>query len=174
MVLLPKPHKQGFRPITVTSTVSRIFDAAVARAMAGAAERSGLLETTTRQAGAIPGRRTTDIMLSLLREAKQVQGTTTLAVATDVAGGFNNLRADLVEKEIARRWPGKAPFFRSFLADLKAVIESQLGRSGPLALPRGAPQSSPPVPDPMGRFHTAVKALSTAGIKTGRVIAIQE
>jgi len=103
LVLIPKQGKdastvKGWRPVSLLSVVSK----GVERAVAGWLGTTGLVEGWfgQGQAGGIPGRSTTDIVLRMLAEVEKDEDVDSwkAVVLMDVKGAFNAARKDYVYK----------------------------------------------------------------------------
>lgn len=91
MIFIPKPEAKGFRPISVTSTMCRLYERLVQRRLEYLAERKDWIHSF--QFGFRTVRSAMDCVATVTADILQGFGTgkSTLAFAIDIKDAFNSI-----------------------------------------------------------------------------------
>ncbi|TQW06752.1 reverse transcriptase, RNaseH [Cordyceps javanica] len=151
VVMIPKMNKRdlsdvgSWRPISLLSCLSKGLERVIARRMAYAALRNGILHPS--QAGALPKRSAVDIVASLIYDIEKAlaAGKVATLVTEDVMGAFDAiLRNRMVLCLRQQGWPDfLIRCIASFLLDRQASVRFQDTTTPSTKLGFGLPQGSP-------------------------------
>ncbi|TQV90123.1 endonuclease/reverse transcriptase [Cordyceps javanica] len=151
VVMIPKSNKRdlsdvsSWRPISLLSCLSKGLERVIARRMAHAALKNGILHPS--QAGALPKRSAVDIVTSLVYDIEKAlaAGKVATLVTADVMGAFDAiLRNRMVLCLRQQGWPDfLIRWIASFLLDRQASVRFQDTTTPRTKLGCGLPQGSP-------------------------------
>ncbi|OAA34233.1 reverse transcriptase [Beauveria brongniartii RCEF 3172] len=151
VVMIPKLNKRNlsdvstWRPISLLSCLSKGLERVIARRMAYAAIKYGILHPN--QAGALPKRSAVDIVVSLIYDIEKAlaAGKVATLVTEDVMGAFDAiLRNRMILRLRQQGWPDfLIRWIASFLLDRLASVRFQDTTTPSARLRCGLPQGSP-------------------------------
>ena len=139
----PLDSPASFRPISLTSCVSKLFERIILSRLLFFVESNSIL--SSRQAGFRPGRSTLDQVLYLSQSMsdgfnKPRPGSRTILSTIDLSGAFGSVwHPALFHKLISA---GFARWTQSFLSDSRACVVYQNHKSRSFRVRRGVPQRS--------------------------------
>ena len=150
-VVLRKPGKpdytkaKAYRPITLESTIGKVFESVMAEMLSYLTETNELLPA--HHYGGRPGRSTEDALMILQENIYKAWKEKKIftAIFLDVAGAFNNVHHKrLIHNLQTRRVPRNiAKWMESFLQGRSTKLQFNGAKSEPINTPAGVPQGSP-------------------------------
>ncbi|KAM3450573.1 hypothetical protein NHJ6243_009776 [Beauveria neobassiana] len=175
VVMIPKLNKRNlskvstWRPISLLSCLSKGLERVIARRMAYAAIKYGILHPN--QAGALPKRSAVDIVTSLIYDIEKAlaAGKVATLVTEDVMGAFDAiLRNRMILCLRQQGWPDfLVRWIASFLLDRLASVRFQDATTPSARLRCGLPQGSPISPILYILITAAIYFLSGAAQRYG-------
>ena len=151
VVMIPKLNKRDlskvstWRPISLLSCLSKGLERVIARRMANAAIKYGILHSN--QAGALPKRSAVDIVVSLIYDIEKAlaAGQVATLVTEDVMGAFDAILCNRMILRLRQQgWPDfLIRWIASFLLDRLASVRFQNATTPSARLRCGLPQGSP-------------------------------
>ncbi|KAJ6785029.1 hypothetical protein PWT90_10770 [Aphanocladium album] len=151
VVMIPKQNKRDlsdvstWRPISLLSCLSKGLERVIARRMAYAAIKYGIIHSN--QAGALPKRSAIDIVVSLIYDIEKAlaAGKVATLVTEDVMGAFDAiLRNRMILRLRQQGWPDfLVRWIASFLLERLAKVRFQNTTTPSARLRCGLPQGSP-------------------------------
>ncbi len=175
VVMIPKPNKRdlsdvsAWRPISLLSCLSKGLERVIARRMAYAAIKYGIIYPN--QAGALPKCSATDIITSLIYNIEKalVSGKVVMLVTEDVMGVFDAILPNRMILRLREQgWPDfLVRWVASYLLDRMARVRFQDATTPNAKLPCGLPQGSPSSPILYILITAAIYFLSGAAQRYG-------
>lgn len=125
VIFLPKPNGKGYRPISLTSALCKLFERLIYKRLEHYIESKNRIPV--QQFGFCKGRSTTDCVSTLITDIHQgyIRGKHTFVLAIDLKGAFNNiLSKEIYDRLMEQRTPDKILNFVSFLIHSKNLFFS--------------------------------------------------
>lgn len=151
VVMLPKAGKtdlstyRSWRPIALISCLAKGLERIMAKRMAWAALREGII--SPQHAGAIPGRSATDLVASFIHDTELAlkRGQHVSLVTMDVQGAYDALlKRRLLQRMRQQGWPmATLRLVEHFLSNRSIRVRLEGTTTAPMAIGCGTPQGSP-------------------------------